>query len=319
MTAVRFPTWNPTLLKDMRRPGIRRHRIEAVGELLRPDALPPRPAVVILEGLSGISPHREVAYARKLVQWGYVVLVVDSFKTRGAERANDNVRAFSVTTSMMLADAYAALRYLSGHPMVLPDAVSVLGFSYGAMVAVLTAYEQIRRRFADGDAPRFAGHIGYYGCSIPRLEDPQTTGAPVLMMLAEHDRNVSTERSKEIADDLRRGGSDASLIVFENAYHQWDGRAIKPELIVFSLRNCRLVLDRNDEMRDERTGLALRSPLSQALFLAAYARPIGYIMRRNEDILRRSDRALHDFLEQIAHDAREPDVTVTSQAMTKSA
>ncbi|HEV2126775.1 MAG TPA: dienelactone hydrolase family protein, partial [Chloroflexota bacterium] len=140
--------------------------------------------------LGGPTVDRERAYGALLAQHGYTALVPNSFLARGIRSESDTIRALYLTEAMMLADAFAALAYLARRPDVDPKRVFVVGFSYGGMIALLTAYQQLAELLLPG-GPRFAGHVSYYGCSIPRLEDSRTTARPVLMLLAGSDRNVS--------------------------------------------------------------------------------------------------------------------------------
>lgn len=250
---------------------------------------------MVIEGLGGLKTVRERAYGAFLAESGYVALVVDSFGPRGAGKLRDDLRALVVTEAMMMADGYAALRFLRAHPAVDPERVFVIGFSYGAMISVLLAYEQIRQALAEGDE-RFAGHVSYYGCSVPRVERPETTGKPILIMLGELDRNVSIERSKAIADDLRRGGSSVELDILKDVNHQWDGSDVERRFVRFNLRNCAVRIDKRYDAFDERSGFRLRGPISRALLLMMRASPEGYYILKDEAATRRSDRRLLDFL-----------------------
>src|SRR5690606_39270740 len=106
-------------------------------------------------------------------------------------------RALAVTEAQMLADAFAALHFLASHPRVDPQRIGIVGFSYGGMTSVLSAYVQLQELFSSAMGDRalpFAAHASYYGCSVPRLDDPRTTGKPAMILLGEKDRNVSVER-----------------------------------------------------------------------------------------------------------------------------
>lgn len=296
MQAVTFPTHNPVLLSDISKPAVRNIPIQAKGTLYLPkDHGGRRPAVILLQGLGGVLQAREGTYGPWLAERGYAVLVVDSFATRNAAKREHTLRAISITEAMILADAFAGLRYLSDHPAIDPDRIHVAGFSYGGMVTILAAYEQIRRAYAS-DGHRFAGHISYYGASVPRLDDPTATGAPVLMMLGGLDRNVMVERSHQIADDLRRGGAPVEIVVFENAYHQWDADDVQRKFVLLSLHNCRMRVDRDNHVRDEGLGLRYRSRLSRALLLARQTNMSGYHILRCDETLRRSNEMLLAFL-----------------------
>jgi dienelactone hydrolase len=160
---------------------------------------------------------------------------------------------------------------------------------------VLSAYENVRRVYMGDDDRAFAGHVSYYGCSVARVEAAVATGAPVLMMLAELDKNVSMQRTQQIADDLRRGGAPVEVVVFENIYHQWDGRDETVRFVPFNLSRCRMRLGVDYKIRDERTGIAARGRISRALIIATSVWS-GYEILRDPPTRDRSDEMLLSFL-----------------------
>jgi dienelactone hydrolase len=175
----------------------------------------------------------------------------------------------------------------------------VLGFSYGGMVALLAAHEQVARSFAP-DGERFAGHVAYYGCSVPRLEDPTATWAPVLMLFGENDRNVSLPRVERIAADLRHGGAAVDLRVLPGAWHAWDGWDERRRWVPFSLRDCAVAIGRDGTLRDEASGRALPDHRALVLFLARRARVGGYHMQRDAALAQATDATLFSFLDGVA-------------------
>lgn len=273
------------------------------GELYLPEGeLSNRAAVVVVHGLGGKKPERELTYGHKLAKAGYVALVLDSFAARDLEDASDNWRALRVSTWSIVADAFAALRFLAAHPAVNPRAIAVIGFSWGGMVTLLSAYEQVRRTFLGDRDLRFAGHVAYYGCSVPRLDDPTTTGAPVLSMIGDKDRNVSVERMREICEDLRRGGSEAELKVFDG-YHQWDGKDREKRHNSVALADLHIRLTRDNRMVDERDGQPMDGPLTRGLVMLRNLDWQGYDMLRDDALHRETDRLLFERLERMAEQA----------------
>lgn len=300
---VELESGSPYLLKDVADRGgpVRPTAVKA--QLFLPEGKPVgRPAVLVAHGLGGPEPVRELTYGAKLARAGYVGLVLDGFGSRGLGGVTDDLKAVWVTTWTLLADIFAGLRFLAAHPAVDPKAISVIGFSWGGMTTVLSAYEQVRRAFLGDEDLQFAGHAAYYGCSVPRLEDPRTTGAPVLMLLGEHDRNVSVERSRQICEDLRRGGSKVDLKVFD-AYHQWDGKDFEMRHVPGSLADLCFTIGRDNEIRDEEAHIEMSGALSRALLLLKDVAWGGYDILRDEKLHRQTDEMLFDFLGRIA--ARE--------------
>jgi len=295
---IQFDTWNPLLPSDMTKPEIRKDGFRGVGTLYRPagDQEEKRPAVILVQGLGGPKRSREHAYGRWLAGHGYIALVPSTFASRSHRDSEHTWRALRVTTAMMTADTFGGLKFLRAQPYVDANAIFVVGFSYGGMVAVLSAYDQIMRYFLDG-GPSFAGHVAYYGCSVPRMDDPTTTGAPVLMLLGAKDRNVSIPRSRQIAEDLRRGGSPVDLRIFEQAYHQWDSGERKREL--FSLRPCHIRIDRHGVIRDEATGHSLNGWFDRLRFLTFNVSPKGYHIVPDEEVTTETNGLLLDFLDKV--------------------
>lgn len=303
MPTISFPTTSPFTLDDVANGSA--PQIEGRGVLHTPGAVArakSRPAIVILPGLGGIIESREIRYATMLAAEGYVALAVDTFGMRGAAYKIHSLRALAVTETMMLADAYAARAHLASLPMVDPARIAVMGFSYGGMVSVLAAYDQIARLYAP-EGGRFAAHVSYYGSSVPRLDDPTTTGAPVEIYLGARDRNVDPARTGAIADDLRRGGSRVGFELFPDAYHQWDSQNRTKKFVRFSLFGCRFTLDRANRLLDRRSRLRIRGRITRTLALMANADPRGYHMLRDEGVMADTDARLTRFLgEALSHE-----------------
>lgn len=291
ITPVTFQTASPVTLKDV--PTAARRPVTGQGTLYRPapnaaEGGRPRrrPAVIVSPGLGGVKGAREHAYGRRLAEHGYVALVVDYFTARGRRDDSHSRRALAVTESTLLFDTYAAFRLLAARPDVDPAAIGIIGFSYGGMIAGLTAYEQINRLFLDDTAcagHRFAAHVGFYGCSVPRMEDPTTTGAPVLMVVGALDRNVSIPRTCAIVDDLRRGGSEARVVELPGVYHQWDSDDATPRFVRWAIDRVRMRVQRDNTIRDEITGITVRGIVSRGIAITAGATPRGYTIKMDAE------------------------------------
>ncbi len=107
---------------------IRGDRIQ--GYLAKPEGAGPFPAVIGLHGCGGMPDTTKRKLVDELVGWGYVVLLVDSFATRGIEHACTG--GYSDIAGMRRSDAYGALAFLARQTFVDPQRVAAVGFSQGA-------------------------------------------------------------------------------------------------------------------------------------------------------------------------------------------
>src|ERR1700731_4193830 len=114
---------------------IRGDRIQ--GDLAKPDGAGPFPAVIGLHGCAGMHDTTKQKLADELVGWGYVVLLVDSFATRGIDHACTS--GGFINFSNRRQDAYGALVFAAGQTFVDPHRVAAVGFSQGAWVTLSVA------------------------------------------------------------------------------------------------------------------------------------------------------------------------------------
>ncbi|RED49060.1 dienelactone hydrolase family protein [Aestuariispira insulae] len=118
--------------------------IEIRGILHKPAGDGPFPAVVLIHSCFGIQPYQE-DWARKLADWGYVALQVDSFGPRNIEETCSNLNdAFYLGVgSNNSADSYGALAYLKELPFIDGDNVALMGWGFSPiMSAVVTNGQQ---------------------------------------------------------------------------------------------------------------------------------------------------------------------------------
>ena len=298
---VTFPSHSPFVLADAGGDnGADPPTMAVAGLFLPAEASPaaPVPAVILLHGAAGVLGAREITYARQLAAMGVAALVIDAFGARRDRAAGFIDRLIEITETMVLADAYAGLRYLGSLPEVDGNRVALIGFSYGGMVATYAAYAQVAERLAP-DGERFAGHAAFYAPCIVTFERARATGAPLLMLYGGRDAIVDRGRCAETAAELRAGGARVEVEIYEEAHHQWDGAIRGPRTIGRNLAPCRFVVDANGTIRDGRWRFPVTSPLTRKLALALCVGREGYLIGRDDDVRAQSNARLARFLEEV--------------------
>jgi dienelactone hydrolase len=254
------------------------------------------PAVVMLHGSAGMIADR-AKYGPQLAAMGIAVLLVETYDSRRDLAATFIQRVLHITETMFVADAYAALAYLAHRPEIDAGRVVLAGFSYGGMAAEYAIYAQMADALAP-KGPRFAGHVAYYAPCIARFADSRTTGAPLLMLYGADDELIRPERCEQVANDMRAGGSEVTIISYPGAVHQWDG-GMPRGLIGRQLAGCRFRVARDGSVRDQNTMLPMNGPFLRKLILGLCTGSRPYPIGRDDAVRARSNRDFGAFLTRV--------------------
>jgi dienelactone hydrolase len=238
------------------------------------------PAIIVVHALGGYRDANEGFVAAELRKAGFATLTYDSFAARGTTGAV--LQGSSGYLLPGVADAYAALRLLSGEPRIDPDRIAIIGFSYGAEVAHLTAFETLRSALNPGPG-RFAAHVAFYpGGTFGAIAEANAyTGSPVLMLLGERDDNLPVTKIEAYLAYARAAGTPAPIetVIYPGAYHAWTvpdqpTARFYPDFV--STKKCPLIL-----LGPKRTALLIdgeAKPFDPATFGACLAAAPGYSM-----------------------------------------
>jgi dienelactone hydrolase len=238
------------------------------------------PAIIVVHALGGYRDANEGFVAAELRKAGFATLTYDSFAARGTTGAA--LQGSSGYLPPGVADAYAALRLLSGEPRIDPDRIAIVGFSYGAEVAHLTAFETLRSALNPGPG-RFAAHVAFYpGGTFGAIAEANAyTGSPVLMLLGERDDNLPVAKIEAYLAYARAAGTPAPIetVIYPGAYHAWTvpdqpTARFYPDFV--STKKCPLIL-----LGPKRTALLIdgeAKPFDPAAFGACIAAAPGYSM-----------------------------------------
>ncbi len=204
------------------------------------------PAVIVVHTLGGYRDANEGYVAAELRKSGFATLTYDSFAARGTTGVAMQGSPGYLPAGVV--DAYAALRRLSSEPKIDADRIAIIGFSFGAEVAHLTAFEPLRSALNPGQG-RFAAHVAFYpaGNFGVIAERGAYTGSPVLMLLGEKDDNLPVAKIESYLAYARAAGNPAPIetVTYPGAYHAWTVPNLAtlrfyPELV--STKKCSLIL-----------------------------------------------------------------------------
>jgi len=178
------------------------------GYLTRPPGEGPFPAVVVLHGCTGLSSSARKTWSERLSSWGYVVLMVDSFSTRGIRETCDRAMLGD-----RVYDAYGALAFLSEQKFVDPRRIALMGSSAGG----ITTLEAVQLGGAEKLMERkFKAAIAYYpNCSVANGD----MAVPTLILIGELDDWAPAQKCREMMAQRSGKGSAVKLNVYPGARH----------------------------------------------------------------------------------------------------
>jgi dienelactone hydrolase len=213
----RSATWPPTPLQlRLAKAGdtiAEQASVPLTAELYRPPGNGPFPAVILLHPCSGRLPGRlEQADAARYTALGYAVLALDNFTARGIAQGGCTGGGASVDGVM---DAYGALTHLAALPFIDPERIAIVGYAFGANVALSTVEFDGPERLFDR---QFAAAVAYY----PYCPEKLAVSVPTLILSGALDE-WSPPRSCERMMARRSGlGAAMRLVVYPEAHHAFN-------------------------------------------------------------------------------------------------
>jgi len=179
--------------------------------LQKPDGAGPFPAIVMLHDCSGLGPLSSGApgrWAKELVSQGYVVILPDSFSTRGYPNGictDASQGRFDVRPIVRARDARAARAFLQTLPYVDKQRIGLMGGSHGGFTTLVTL-----SRPGSG----FAAAVALYPrCQFSRQLKPDV---PLLILIGELDDWTPAKECVPLA------GGRVTVKVYPGAHHSFD-------------------------------------------------------------------------------------------------
>ncbi|MGB9365377.1 MAG: dienelactone hydrolase family protein [Xanthobacteraceae bacterium] len=201
------------------------------GYLTKPDGPGPFPAVVHLHGCAGLpkaikAGNDQGFWSERLAGWGYAVLVVDSFTTRGIEQACTGI---GTGIAGRIADAYGALAYLSAQPFVDAKRIALLGFSQGAITALSLVGARDFEIVENEAEHHFKAAITFY----PSCPAEGAMTVPTLILIGALDDWTPASACTTMIKNRGGAGSPVRLVIYPGTHHGFDIVSLQPGREVF--------------------------------------------------------------------------------------
>lgn len=197
--------------------------LTATGKLQIPRGLTGKaPAVLVLHGSGGVD-SRGTLHAIDLARVGFVTLELDLWGPRGFTGGSGSR---SSHPSENLPDVYGAFSYLAKLPQVDAERIGIMGFSWGGVLALLTAQTELTARFLKG-GQRFAAHLSFYPAvcwglnRAPGFEWRGFSDAPLRILVGALDKYEADPQGcpKMLERLSTEDRARVSVRVFDGAYH----------------------------------------------------------------------------------------------------
>jgi dienelactone hydrolase len=184
-------------------------------------------------------------WARELMARGYVILIPDSFTTRGHAGGvctNPAPSRTEVSPSRRVGDTYAALAHLRTLPHVDGSRVGLMGGSHGGSttLASMVAAESDSDFLAREKRAGFAAAVALYPACTARYgswrgrREAGSSGAitnyigeyqpvaPLLILIGENDDWTPAEPCQKLTEAAQRAGYPVRIKIYPGAHHSFD-------------------------------------------------------------------------------------------------
>lgn len=183
------------------------------------------PAVIVIHNAGGLEDNTGTRYIDALNAAGVATLELDLFP-RGGRPAS---------TRSNLPHMYGSLIYLAKHQRVDPKRIGVMGFSWGGVMSLVAASDQLTRAYTGGTY-QFAAHLPLYPVCWAHIGILQgknkaydasiyqvMTGAPVHILAGEKDVYDEPDTCVKFIQALPTATRTfVSSTVYPGAGHGWD-------------------------------------------------------------------------------------------------
>ncbi len=222
------------------------------------------PLVIGVAGSLGWGEHN-FEYLQMYRNMGIATFELQSFQSRGvSSTVGEQV---SVTTAMMILDAFRALEKLGEDPRIDRDRIAITGWSLGGGVTLFSAWEPLKRAISADVS--FAAHLAFYPPCFIVPEIMEFTNAPIHILIGELDNWTPAAACGELVPLMQSAGSDIDLTVYEDSHHSFD-RSAKPVIDEhgYSFSDCRFMMREDGAVLMNFMDIPMTAPILQKVSFA---------------------------------------------------
>ncbi len=189
--------------------------------IYKPDGAGPFPALVLMHRCVSMAADPDLLnWAREAVARGYVAFLVDSVGGRGVDSICYGPKG-GITYERGVRDAMQAAEYLRQFDFVDKQRVGVAGFSWGAMVGLMTGSKLLSEALKAGEPP--AAVVSVYpacveGMGIVRRDIER----PVLVLMGGADSEAQPVDCIKHFEPMKASGVPIDWHVYPGQTHCWD-------------------------------------------------------------------------------------------------
>ena len=201
------------------------------GLLSIPKGEGPFPAVILMHDCRGLR-HFQREWVRKLANWGYVALLVDSFYSRyiGESCGQSSARSGIELGSARIADVYGAMEYLAGLKIVATDRIGLLSWDRENALSTVN-----QAGFPALSKYRFAAAVAITPSCIYSTGGQFNT--PVLVLSAGRDDWVSVAACEHMVKASQLTTLPVAMKVYPQAWHGFDDPLLRSGIFLKSVYN----------------------------------------------------------------------------------
>ena len=240
---------------------------DAYGILRMPEQHNPALPVPLVMGVNGSKnwADHHLEYMQMFREIGFATFELQSFNSRNVKSTVGE--QISVTTAMMILDAYRALDALASDARIDIGKVAITGWSLGGGVALFSAWGPLIK--AISPSIDFSAHLSFYPPCLVDMELIQFSSSPIHILIGELDDWVTADACNNLVSELKKENVNIDITIYEQAHHGFDRKGpIKKESNGYSTVDCYFKMRSDGALLMNIFDIPMITPLRQKLSLA---------------------------------------------------